>query len=73
MNYPDDQCRKRDATIVALTEAALKYDDAIRACANDPSRMASFCTATGEDLDTLYLEWMTKAPGGGGGARGVRA
>jgi len=41
--------------------AAIEYDDAIRKCANDPKRMASFCTSQGDDLDTLYFAWMTKA------------
>lgn len=46
-----------------LYEAALagrEYDRAIRKCANDPEKMASFCTAKGEDLDDLYMDWMTK-------------
>ena len=42
-------------------EAALVYDDAIRKCAGDPDRMASFCTAEGDDLDSLYADWMVKA------------
>ena len=42
-------------------EAAIAYDRAIRACANDPDKMASFCTLQGETLDTLYLDWREKA------------
>lgn len=46
-----------------LYEAALAgqaYDRAIRKCANDPDKMASFCTAQGRDLDGLYMDWMAK-------------
>lgn len=49
------------AALRKVAEAAVRYDDAIRACANDPEKMASFCSATGEDLDALYLNWMTLA------------
>jgi hypothetical protein len=38
--------------------AAIEYDKAIRACANDPEKMASFCTAQGQNLDDLYLAWI---------------
>ena len=41
--------------------AAIKYDDAIRSCANDPHTMSSFCTAQGDTLDTLYSEWISKS------------
>jgi len=47
--------------LVAACEAAIQYDKAIRQCADDPDKMASFCTATGDDLDTLYMDWMAKA------------
>lgn len=43
-----------------LLEAALAgaaYRVALAQCANDPQRMASFCTATGDDLDTLFEKW----------------
>ena len=46
-----------------LYEAALaadKYDDAIRECADDPDKMATFCTARGDDLDDLYMDWIAK-------------
>ena len=42
-------------------EAATRYDDAIRSCANNPYKMASFCTAEGEELDTLYDDWVQKS------------
>jgi len=42
-------------------KAAVRYDDAIRSCANDPNRMSSYCTAAREDLDRLYLDWITKS------------
>jgi hypothetical protein len=38
-----------------LAEAVREYDEAIRSCANDPEKMASFCTAQGDDLDMLYF------------------
>lgn len=47
--------------IVALARACLAYDEAIRDCCDDPTLMASFCTATGETLDDLYSDWLTLA------------
>ncbi len=41
--------------------AAVKYDEAIKECAGDPNKMSSFCTAQGENLDELYLDWLVKA------------
>lgn len=45
--------------LLEACKAALVYDQAIRACANDPDRMSSFCTAEGNDLDALYFAWMS--------------
>lgn len=45
----------------AVCKLAILYDDAIRACANDPKKMSSFCTAQGDNLDAIYLDWITKA------------
>lgn len=42
-------------------KAAIEYDKAIEACAGDPEKMSSFCTAQGDDLDALYFDWITKA------------
>ena len=42
-------------------EAAIRYDEAIRACADDPDKMASYCTAEGDDLDKLYDDWMSQS------------
>lgn len=42
----------------SLAQAAIDYDAAIRSCADDPNRMSSFCTAAGDDLDTLYMRWI---------------
>lgn len=42
-------------------EAAVCYDKAIRSCANDPDKMASYCTAAGEELDDLYADWVAAA------------
>lgn len=44
-----------------LATAVLAYDGAIRECANDPDKMASFCSATGDDLDALYAAMIDKA------------
>lgn len=40
--------------------AGQAYDRAIRRCANDPDKMATYCTAQGDSLDTLYMIWMLK-------------
>lgn len=42
-------------------QAAADYDAAIEKCGNDPSKMASFCTAEGDTLDTLYARWQSLA------------
>jgi hypothetical protein len=47
--------------LVEACRAAVRYDEAIRSCGNDPDKMISFCTAAGERLDTLYMDWMTKS------------
>ena len=59
----DDVARNvaRIALLEKVAEAAIRYDDALLQCADDPKKMASFCTATGDNLDALYLEWMTLA------------
>lgn len=50
-----------NSALVAAAKAALAYDTAIASCANDPEKMASFCTAQGDDLDSLYADWIDKA------------
>jgi hypothetical protein len=50
-----------DDDLRELALAAVAYDDAIRACANDPDKMSSYCSAEGDDLDALYLRWMNLA------------
>ena len=47
--------------LVAAAKAAIAYDSAIASCANDPCNMASFCTAEGDDLDSLYADWIDKS------------
>lgn len=37
-----------------LIAAVLAYDAELEACANDPEKMASHCTAQGQTLDDLY-------------------
>ena len=41
--------------------AAVAYDAAVAECAGDPNKMSSYCTAAGETLDRLYLNWITLA------------
>lgn len=53
---------QRDATLGACVKA-IAYDEAIRSCADDPKKMASFCTAEGESLDALYAAWIVAARG----------
>lgn len=48
---------------ILLAEAVLRYDAAIASCGNDPEKMASFCTAEGEDLDKLYFDMVNAAKG----------
>lgn len=74
---PCESCRALRSRLLALEgalegvcKAAIKYDDAIRQCANDPDTMASHCTATGDTLDTLYDDWITKSRAALGPARG---
>jgi len=45
----------------AAARAAVAYDHAIRSCADSPEKMASFCTAQGDNLDTLYAQWQAYA------------
>lgn len=54
----------QDGEIAALRDAAraaIAYDKAIQRCANDPGSMSSFCTAQGDDLDSLYAAWIKKS------------
>jgi len=46
---------------VALARAVLDYDEAIKSCADDPKKMASFCTAQGDTLDMLYMDMLRLA------------
>jgi len=46
---------------IEACKAAIEYDKAIESCAGDPEKMSSFCTAQGDNLDTLYYDWITKA------------
>lgn len=56
-----DPIRNAANELFAACKAAIAYDDAIVACANDPSKMSTYCTAEGQDLDTLYLDWIEKS------------
>lgn len=47
--------------LLDAANAAIAYDRAIQACAGDPEKMSSFCTAQGDDLDALYFAWCDKA------------
>lgn len=54
----------RDEALRELAEACLAYDRAIESCADNPAKMASFCSAQGDDLDTLYFRWRDLAKAG---------
>lgn len=56
--------------LYAAAMAAIAYDEAIEQSANDPAAMSSFCTAQGDSLDSLYMDWMTKARAALAKARG---
>lgn len=61
------ELRQRTFALVVAAEKcvedALAYDAAINVCANDPAKMASFCTARGSSLDNLYACWIASAHG----------
>lgn len=44
-----------------LARAVLAYDAAIQLCADDPEKMASFCTTQGDALDDLYFRMLEYA------------
>ena len=56
-----DTLRHQRDELLAACEAAIAYDSAIHACANDPNKMASYCSAQGDTLDALYDAWITKS------------
>ena len=49
------------AALVEACEASIRYDAAIQSCADDPDKMSSYCAAAGDDLDTLYGDWLSKS------------
>lgn len=51
------------AELADLISAVQRYDAAIQACANDPEKMASFCTAQGDNLDDLYRQMVGHTAG----------
>ncbi len=53
-------CNSHDALLEAALKA-IKYDEVIKSCANEPDKMASYCTAEGTTLDSLYFDWMTSS------------
>ena len=70
-SFPADTEGEANARLIAAApdlleaaKAAVAYDEAIRGCANDPDKMSSYCTAGGDDLDTLYFRWLTLARAG---------
>lgn len=52
---------KTKAKALEACRAAVKYDNAIYSCADDPDKMSSYCTAQGRDLDALYFDLLSKA------------
>jgi hypothetical protein len=64
LSMPYAQLEVKEREIRRLREAcsaAVKYDEAIKSCGNDPEKMSSYCSVQGDDLDSLYFNWMTKA------------
>lgn len=55
------RCVNSHAALVLAAQAAVRYDEAITACGNDPELMATFCTAQGDNLDALYADWIIAA------------
>ncbi len=53
--------RKLKEELETVVTAALAYDAAIISCANNPEKMATFCTAEGDNLDKLYLDFIQAA------------
>ena len=55
------ELERQQIAIILACEAAVAYDEAIKACSNSPAKMASFCTSQGDTLDTLYVDWISKS------------
>ena len=53
--------RRQVEELRTACEAGIRYDEAIQSCVNDPEKMASYCTAHGEELDAVYFDWLNKA------------
>ena len=55
-------CRihKAGPELLEACKAGIEYNNALEACGNDPDKMTSYCTAKGDDLDNVYIEWMNK-------------
>lgn len=60
-DHPNAKLLKAAPDLLKAAEAAIAYDNAIYACANDTDKMYSFCTAEGKDLDALYEDWIYKS------------
>lgn len=62
--YVYDALKLENKRLREACEAAVKYDDAIRGKAGEGNYDlldAGGAIARGEDLDSLYMDWMTKA------------
>jgi len=46
--------------LVEACNAGIAYDKALQSCGNSPDKMSSFCTALGDDLDALYMDWIKR-------------
>ncbi|MDN2700181.1 hypothetical protein O0882_28110 [Janthinobacterium sp. SUN073] len=55
------QFSQRVQLLEGAARAAIAYDKAIKACANSPQSMSSWCTAQGDSLDVLYADWVSKS------------
>lgn len=58
MSFDSGVAREEESTALKSCRAAIKYDAAIKSCADDPDKMSSYCTAANGSLDALYAEWI---------------
>lgn len=57
----EDTASETKDRVLALAKAVQDYDRAIESCGNDPEKMSSFCSAQGDDLDSLYFNMVRAA------------
>lgn len=47
--------------LVKVMDASIRYDEALTLCAADPGKLTKFQTVQGDNLDTLYDDWINGA------------